>query len=273
MALRVCTLGWIVLGLFLGCGQSPYIIPQQSQDLGSQNRPLVQENHTLRERAASLDQDNEELGVMLAQSRQRQQLLQDNLTAVREQLRGVSSQLAGLHSEKHFWENKSHALTTSMKRNSAVTIKANSHLNRELSLDHLPGINVRQDGDVLRVELPAEKLFQYDSAQFKSGGTQLIHSVGTELIRKFPNQVIGVEGHTDTSTAETTQNKTRHHLTLAQAKAVYNYLSTQLHMSSKQLFIVGYGGNHPVVSNATTTGRSRNRRVELVVYPETFGKK
>ena len=39
-------------------------------------------------------------------------------------------------------------------------------------------------------------------------------------------------------------------------------------MQEKQLFLVAHGTNHPLVSNATAAGRSRNRRVELVVYPD-----
>jgi outer membrane protein OmpA-like peptidoglycan-associated protein len=41
-------------------------------------------------------------------------------------------------------------------------------------------------------------------------------------------------------------------------------------MSANQFFVVGHGANHPVVSNATDAGRSRNRRIELVIYPETM---
>jgi outer membrane protein OmpA-like peptidoglycan-associated protein len=34
------------------------------------------------------------------------------------------------------------------------------------------------------------------------------------------------------------------------------------------LFVVGHGANHPAVSNGTSAGKERNRRVELVVYPD-----
>jgi outer membrane protein OmpA-like peptidoglycan-associated protein len=50
--------------------------------------------------------------------------------------------------------------------------------------------------------------------------------------------------------------------------AVYDYLATHSHLKPQQLFVVGHGANHPVVSNGTPAGKERNRRVELVVYPE-----
>jgi len=57
---------------------------------------------------------------------------------------------------------------------------------------------------------------------------------------------------------------------VAQAMAVYDMLTRGGGMPPRQLFVVGHGGSHPLVSNATDAGRARNRRVELVIYPETM---
>ena len=46
------------------------------------------------------------------------------------------------------------------------------------------------------------------------------------------------------------------------------YLTQRGLFRADQLFVGGFGSNHPVVSNATPAGKDRNRRVELVVYPE-----
>jgi outer membrane protein OmpA-like peptidoglycan-associated protein len=39
------------------------------------------------------------------------------------------------------------------------------------------------------------------------------------------------------------------------------------------MFVLGHGENFPLSSNATTAGQARNRRVEVVVYPETVGQR
>ena len=52
--------------------------------------------------------------------------------------------------------------------------------------------------------------------------------------------------------------------------AVYDGLTRIGGMPPRQLFVVGHGGSHPVVSNATDAGRARNRRIEVVIYPETM---
>ena len=47
--------------------------------------------------------------------------------------------------------------------------------------------------------------------------------------------------------------------------------STASAIKPEQLFVVGHGANHPVVSNGTLEGKQRNRRVELVIYPDRLG--
>jgi len=49
---------------------------------------------------------------------------------------------------------------------------------------------------------------------------------------------------------------------------VLQFVAERTPLAAKQLFLVAHGANHPVVSNATSAGRARNRRMEFVVYPE-----
>jgi chemotaxis protein MotB len=91
--------------------------------------------------------------------------------------------------------------------------------------------------------------------------------VAADLSQNYPQQLIGIEGHTDGGPATSQQYPSDQHLAVAQATAVYDALSRS-GMQPRQLFIVGHGAAHPIVSNATDAGRARNRRIEVVVYPE-----
>jgi outer membrane protein OmpA-like peptidoglycan-associated protein len=57
-------------------------------------------------------------------------------------------------------------------------------------------------------------------------------------------------------------------LSAAQALAAYNLIVQKGIVAANQLFIIGHGANHPVVSNASEAGKARNRRLEFVIYPE-----
>ena len=86
----------------------------------------------------------------------------------------------------------------------------------------------------------------------------------------YPEQIIGIEGHTDNDPPPAPW-ASAHQFTMGRAMAVFDYLSTRTQLKPNQLFLVGHGANHPVVSNATLAGKARNRRVELVVYPDRIG--
>jgi flagellar motor protein MotB len=235
-----------------------------------QQTAMAQQTQQYQQRAATLDQDNQELGSMLAQSRQQVQLLEDQVRATQVQLRDTTDRLAAAQADNDQLRGRTSALAASVQTRSQAEIRANNSLLRSLSIANLPGINVRQDGDVIRIELPADQLFNFGTAQFKVGADVLLRSVAADLTQIYPQQLIGVEGHADGSPMTSPQYPTDQRLTVDQAMAVYEMLTRGGGMPPKQLFVVGHGSSHPIVSNATEAGRARNRRIDIVVYPDTM---
>jgi flagellar motor protein MotB len=235
-----------------------------------QQTALAQQTQQYQQRAASLDRDNQELESLLAQSRQQIQLLEEQIRATQVQLRDTTDRLASVQADNDQLRNRTSALAASVQGRTQAEIRANNSLLRSLSITNLPGIQVRQDGDVIRIEVPADQLFTLGTAQLKLGADGLLRSVAADLSQNYPQQMIGIEGHADGSPLTSPQFPTDQHLTVAQAMAVYDVLTRAGGMPPRQLFVVGHGGSHPIVSNATDAGRARNRRVEIVVYPETM---
>jgi len=165
-------------------------------------------------------------------------------------------------------QTKTTALVASVGQRAGAEIRANNSLLKNLTISNIPGASVRQDGDVVRVEISGDLIFMPGSPYLKKGAEQTILSVGAELRRNFPDHIIGIEGHTDDTPTHSQQLPSNHHLSAARALAVYNTLIQRAAMPAAQLFVIGQGANHPVVSNATESGKARNRRIEFVVYPE-----
>lgn len=258
------------LALLAGCGKMSLAPNQQQAQLAMQQQvtTLAQQNTEYQARAASLDKDNQELESLLAQTRQQVQLLTDEVGATRNQLQTTTNQLLAMQNDNTQLKQMSTQLVATSKQRAGAEIRANNTLLKNLSLKQLPGVEVRQDGDVVRVEIPADRLFMPGSNYFQNGGEQLLDSVAADLRQNFPENLIGIEGHTDDGATHSQQFPTNHHLSAAQALAVYNSLAQKRMMAPNQLFVIGHGGNHPVVSNASDAGKARNRRIEFVVYPE-----
>jgi chemotaxis protein MotB len=254
--------------ILAGCADNALVLQGQVQKLQQQETALARQNQMSQERAAALDRDNQELQTLLAQSRQRAKVLDDQVAAMRDQMGSVTSQLAQIREEKQSTETKVQTLQASMHRQGGVTIPANNSLLQNMPAFSDPGISVRRDGDVIRIELPGSRLFDQASAHLRPGANRLILDVIGEVLRTYPDQMLGVEGHTDSDQIYGGQFHSNHELSVARASAVYDVLTSQGRISPSQLFLVGHGPNHPVVSNATLAGKDRNRRVELVIYPE-----
>jgi flagellar motor protein MotB len=257
-----------------GCGQNAYAPAQPPPAVAAmapaQQQALVQQSQQFQQRAVALDRDNQELASLLAQSRQQSQLLEEQIRATQLQLRETTDRLAATQADNDQLRSRTTALTASMQTRAQPEFRANNSLLRNLAIANMPGVNVRQDGDVVRIELPGDQLFNFGTAQFKLGGDTLLRAAAADLAQNYPQQLIGIEGHTDSSPPVTAQYPSAQHLAVSQAMAVYDLLTRSGGMPAQQLFVVGHGGSHPLVSNATEAARARNRRIELVVYPETI---
>ncbi|HVX14890.1 MAG TPA: OmpA family protein [Pirellulales bacterium] len=256
------------LPLALGCAQNPYVLQGQLERLQQEHVALGQRYQELQARMTTLDQDNQEQGQLLAQSLQQRRVLEDQLTALQQQLSGTTTQLAKLKESNGEVEKKAEMYAASAKRKIGASISANSSAREPLPKLDLPGVSSRVDGDVIRVELPAGRLFLAGGAQLSPDASALLDEVSTAVARRYADQRIGIEGHTDSDPINNDRWSSNHVLSVARATAVYNYLAARSRINSSHLIVVGHGANHPLVSNATPAGKERNARIELVIYPE-----
>jgi flagellar motor protein MotB len=235
------------------------------------------------------DVDGRQLQTTLARSQDENQLLKDELTALREQLASTSNQLAasrlppagggampwgapappGPAGTIQQPGSPPAGFVAGMAARPAANGPAAMHA--AMGQLTLPGVETRFDGNVVRLEVPADRLFDGGSASLLPGGSTLLTQVAGEIDRLFPRHFVGIEGHVDTEPLEQASRGSSHQLTSARAATVFDFCTTRTPLRQGQLFLVAHGANHPVVSNATAAGRIRNRRMEFVIYPERIG--
>lgn len=82
-----------------------------------------------------------------------------------------------------------------------------------------------------------------------------------EVIGKFPDAPVRVEGHTDDSGPRDGNLR----LSEARARAVAGVLAEKTARAAEAFEVVGLGPDRPVANNGTDAGRARNRRIEVLV--------
>jgi len=130
-------------------------------------------------------------------------------------------------------------------------------------------IRLSQSGGRLRVDLVDKILFDSGEAVVSKRGEGVLSRVGAVLATMDDKQ-IQVSGHTDShpiSEKLTTQFPTNWELSTARAVNVVRFLQEKANVPAKNLVATGYGEYHPIASNKSSTGRARNRRIEILLTP------
>lgn len=108
-------------------------------------------------------------------------------------------------------------------------------------------------------QLKSDILFDSGKADLKPKAIASISQLG-EILKKYPENVITVKGHTDDQGSDEV-NKT---LSEKRADNVKNQL-VKVGVPVTTVSIVGMGESAPLADNKTADGRSKNRRVEVEI--------
>src|SRR5581483_2606071 len=84
------------------------------------------------------------------------------------------------------------------------------------------------------------------------------------VLNSLPN-ALRLEGHTDSIPISTPRFKSNWELSAARSIAMLRLLHEQFGVARERMAIVGYADTAAIDSNETEEGRSRNRRVDIVI--------
>lgn len=126
-----------------------------------------------------------------------------------------------------------------------------------------------KDDDIRKANLEPGNIIPLKYIYFESDKSELLPRSYTELnhlaeiLQNNPTFKIEVRGHTDN------QGEERYNIKLSRerARAVVSYLISK-NIHSRRLKYKGYGSAEPIATNLTETGRSQNRRVEILVIED-----
>ena len=117
------------------------------------------------------------------------------------------------------------------------------------------------DGQMIKVTFESGILFPTNSSTLNTASRTSLTQFATSL-KANPDTDVQVVGHTDNTGSDAVNNP----LSLKRAEAVSSFLTSQA-VSSARIASEGRGSREPIASNATTAGKTENRRVEVFIIP------
>jgi len=220
-------------------------------------------------RLAILDQQNRELTSQIAQAQQFLQSEREQKKLIQQQLAEAAGKYKEVVAAKADVEQRASALYASQKQPGGATITANSSLRSSLKVTSINGVDVRQEGTTIRMTIPSDKLFASGSQpQLLQSGQVVLDEVAAAITKNYPKQLVVIEGHTDNAALAASPGAS-HQLTAGQAHLVLDYLVSQRRLPAGQLSEMSFGGHRPRFSNNSPEAQAKNRRIEIVIYPDT----
>jgi chemotaxis protein MotB len=151
----------------------------------------------------------------------------------------------------------------SLKDFREVKIAIDGHL-KKYGAQNKVSVDVTKRG--LVVTLKEAGFFDSGDAAVKPEALPLLEMVAGSLAN-YSNP-IRIEGNTDNVPINTGRFRSNWELSTARATNIVHYLIEKYHFQPEKISAVGYGEFRPVADNGSDAGRTRNRRVDIVLLAQ-----
>ena len=129
------------------------------------------------------------------------------------------------------------------------------------------GYDVRLDPSKGTITVTLDNAILFDSGKAvlkRATSTELDH-IYSVLRSKYSSKQVDVVGHTDTDPIKKSKWKDNWELSAQRALSVVRYL-VKKGISEEKIQATGRGQSQPIASNSSSSGKAKNRRVEIVVH-------
>jgi outer membrane protein OmpA-like peptidoglycan-associated protein len=127
-------------------------------------------------------------------------------------------------------------------------------------LEKIPGAEVKRVGEGVNVTFDSGVLFDYDKSDLSGEAVTRLSDVA-DILNKYPDTYVLVEGHTDATGTDSYNMK----LSKKRSQSVVHLLKAK-EVASKRIKSSWYGETQPKFPNDSEANRGKNRRVEFAIY-------
>ena len=130
-------------------------------------------------------------------------------------------------------------------------------------------VKITQLADRLSLNIVDKILFPSGEDHISEQGREVLKRVGA-VLKQARDKTIRIEGHTDNvpiAKPLKARFPSNWELSTARATNVVRFLQDEAGIDANSLEAVGLGEYHPLASNKTAAGRSKNRRIEIILFP------
>ena len=125
------------------------------------------------------------------------------------------------------------------------------------------GIEIIEEKGGLTIRIGESLLFDTASAEIKPQSKKTLDKIANVLTKN--KKQIRIEGHSDNIPIKNSKYESNWELSSARASKIANYLIEVKKMDKYRFTVSGLADTKPIGKNSSTEGRSKNRRVDIIV--------
>ena len=234
---------------------------QLQQDLTA----LQKKYDTLNDAYTALEQNS---SIAIADNVQKNRELLAQLEAKELALEAENDRLLKLEADMQERSQRIAELEALIASKDQAMLDLKNAISKALTAFEGKGLTVEQRDGKVYVSMENKLLFKSGSWAVGTEGRVAIEQLGT-VLEDNPDIVVLIEGHTDNDPFSSRgQIANNWDLSTKRATAIVQILSENTAINPKSLTAAGRGEFAPIASNETTEGKSKNRRIEIVLTPK-----
>ena len=222
-------------------------------------------NESLEQRINRLKKDTAALNGQLAELRGQYNEMDANYSKLRS---NSSSEINKLSGDLKKREQRLKEVEEILRKRDEATNQLKAKLQEALLGFTKNGLTVEIKNGKVYVSLTDKLLFPSGSIIIDEKGKQALTQLAA-VLKQQPEINIAVEGHTDSQKITNLgQIKDNWDLSVLRSTSVVRFLTEEQKVESVRMTATGKGEFQPLGPNTTAEGRSKNRRIEIVLSPK-----
>ncbi len=241
----------------------PFILPALLLLLAACNKDKVENlQRQLREKDEQITQLEDQLEHLQFTNSSLLDRMSDLSVVNKEGAESIRQSLENINQQYDFIED----LTTKIQQKDSLNLALVMNLKRSLSDIKDEDVQVEVRGGKVHVSISDKLLFRSGSHRVTERAEEVLGKVAAVLNDHRELDVM-VEGHTDDVPIGNACIKDNWDLSVKRATAVVRVLEEEHYVAPERMIAAGRSEFLPVADNASSGGRSRNRRTEIVITP------
>ncbi|WP_443939015.1 OmpA/MotB family protein [Pedobacter sp. MW01-1-1] len=158
-------------------------------------------------------------------------------------------------------------LITAKNKSDSLNMVLTNNLTRSLSREELNDVDVQVLKGVVYISLSDNMLYKSGSYEISDKSAQTLSKIA-KIIGDYKDYDVLIEGNTDNVPIVQTNIRNNWDLSALRASSVVQALQTKYGVDPKRLTAGGRGEFNPIADNATTEGKHKNRRTQIIITPK-----